>query len=145
MAIPLHWAVCMNRVTLIARHPASPTRAWDRALTENSRVIFVDALPFLAESIRRAFQEDASDIGRIIVDRTGTPMQFLHLLSNLPGEFLGDVLYISREGDSFLSAVGRGGDRVLYSLKPSDVDFYLETCRLTGEEVADPVAKLSAG
>jgi hypothetical protein len=33
-------------------------------------------------------------------------------------------------GDSFLSSVGRGGDRILYSLTPKDMEFYLRTNRL---------------
>jgi len=48
----------------------------------------------------------------------------------LPAAYAGDVLLIE-DDSAFVSATGRGGDRVLYALRPEDVQFYLETKLLT--------------
>ena len=71
------------------------------------------------------------DVERIILDRSASADQFLRFLAALPVEAAGDVMSVGRDGGAFLSAVGRGGDRVLYSLGPTDVAFYLNTNRLT--------------
>ncbi len=130
------------RITLIAR-TAGVSRSWDDSVGADTRLVFVDSLAFVSHAIRRALDVDHEDVARVIVDRIGTPAQFLELLSSLPDHFLGDVLFIRAEGASFLSATGRGGGRLLYALTGSDVDFYLQTMRLVGKEVADPIARLS--
>ena len=56
--------------------------------------------------------------------------EYLRLLSELPAAYAGDVLLIENDS-AFVSATGRGGDRVLYALRPEDVQFYLETKMLT--------------
>ncbi len=51
-------------------------------------------------------------------------------------ELSGDILLIHDNGAGFLSATGRGGDRVLYALTAHDVRFYLETQDLVTGRVA---------
>ena len=71
----------------------------------------------------------------------GAPDEFLDLLTALPTEFTGDALYIRDDGTGVMSATGRGGDRVLYSLNAHDVRFYLETLNLvTGRVVMERTA-----
>lgn len=69
----------------------------------------------------------AHDVERIIIDRCATSDEFLYLLAALPNALAGDVICIRNDGGAFLSATGRGGDRVLYALAPHDLHFYLET------------------
>lgn len=71
------------------------------------------------------------DVERIILDRSASADVFLRFLTALPAGAAGDVMSLSADGGAFLSAVGRGGDRVLYALGAADVAFYLDTNRLT--------------
>lgn len=68
----------------------------------------------------------AHDVERIVVDRCASAEEYLQLLAHLTHEVRADVLLIRENGLSFLSAVGRGGDRVLYALSADDVEFYLQ-------------------
>src|SRR5438105_9188794 len=120
-----------RRITLIARHPSVSNRNWDESNLRN-RLIFVDAFSFLRHAIDRGVNELGEDVARVIIDRTGTALQFLEALASLPHEFVGDVLFLMHDDNGFLSSIGRGGDRVLYALNPHDIDFYLETHGLIG-------------
>jgi hypothetical protein len=115
-----------RRITLVARHLGHASRDWDFSNPIGSRIIFVDAPAFLPHAVHRGI-EAGYDLERIIIDGTGTPMQFLDLLASLPHQFAGDVLLVSGDGGGFVSSPGRGDGRVLYSLKPRDLEFYLET------------------
>jgi|ERR1019366_2654671 hypothetical protein len=115
-----------RRITLLARAAASPTRAWNVSRKAPNRVIFVDAVSMLNFALDRANH----DVDRVLIDGTATSTEYLELLSTLPREFVGDVLFMPAAGNSFLSTVGRGGGRLLYSLLPNDVEFYLQTFRL---------------
>src|SRR5579864_7915647 len=115
-----------RRITLVARRRNATDRDWDES-NPNRRIIFVDAFQFLRFAVERGVRETAQDIERVIIDRVGTPLQFLDVISGLPAEFAGDVLYIFDRKTAYLSTIGRGGDRVLYALTETDIDFYLET------------------
>ena len=126
-----------RRITLIARHPGMPERMWDESSFGGSRLISVDSLSFLPFALDRGINELGYDVDRLIIDRTGTAVQFLELLSSLPEEFLGDVLFVRGDGAGFLSSAGRGGGgRVLYELKAHDIDFYLTTHNLLSTSAA---------
>src|SRR6266702_4113393 len=101
-----------RRITLLARAAASPRRAWNVSGKAPNRVIFVDAVSMVNFALDRANH----DVERVLIDGTATPAEFLELLSGMPREFVGDVLYMRGAENSFLSTVGRGGDRLLYSL-----------------------------
>src|SRR5687768_4510702 len=103
-----------NRLTLVVS--ATARHSWNR-----SGVLFVDSLPRLRRAVA------TNDVERVIIDRCASAEAFLHLLAALPSEVAGDVMMIRDDGGAFLSAAGRGGDRVLYALSPADVDFYVET------------------
>lgn len=76
------------------------------------------------------------DVERVILDRSVTTDEFLDLLAALPSHIAGDVMLVRDNGRAFLSAVGRGGDRVLYALAPCDVAFYFQTHALTAGHFA---------
>jgi hypothetical protein len=88
-------------------------------------VAFIDGGPNLRLAINAALAEETLDAERLILDRGVSAETFLDILATLPREFSGDVLRIDERGHGFLSATGRGGDRVLYALRPDDVRFYL--------------------
>lgn len=115
-----------RRITLIARDPGQDQLNWDESNPMN-RLIFIDAISFLKLAIERGINTHQQDVERVIIDRRGSAVQFLEALSSLPSEFVGDVMFIMEDGNGFLSSIGRGGDRVLYAVGPSDIEFYLET------------------
>lgn len=90
-----------------------------------SLIAFIDAGPCLRLSIDAVLNEPTLDVERLIIDDAATADVFLEILAALPAHFSGDVLRIDGWGCGFLSATGRGGDRLLYSLRPNDVRFYL--------------------
>ena len=91
----------------------------------DTRIAFLDAGPDLRLSIDAVLNEPTLDVARLIIDDAATADVFLEILAALPAHFSGDVLRIDGMGCGFLSATGRGGDRLLYSLRPHDVRFYL--------------------
>ena len=130
-----------RRITLIVRDEASPSIDWDYAHTRESRVAFLDAVGAAAFALDAAVTDVGLDIERVIVDRAGTADDFLNLLTQMPSEIAADVLLIRDDGGGFLSAAGRGGDRVMYALGRHDVRFYLETHGLvTGREALELTA-----
>jgi hypothetical protein len=116
-----------RRITLITHAPRSPHREWDTTLDAPNRLIFVKAFTVLRFALGRGIEEMEQDVERVILDHSSTAADYLTLLTSLPAEFTGDVLLIRDDDSGFLSATGRGGDRVLYALRAQDVEFYLET------------------
>lgn len=134
----------MKRITLIARRATAPNVDWNCASSTSMRVAFLNSVPALKFALGVALSETHMDIERVIVDRAGSAEEFLNLLTDLPAAFTGDVLMIREDGNGFLSATGRGGDRVFYALIARDVRFYLETHDLvTGRAVLE-TAQLKA-
>ena len=123
-----------RRVTLVARDPGPPSRNWDLSRHAPSRIIFVNAFTVLRFAVEHGM-ELARDVERVIIDRTGSAMQYLDFLASLPLEFLGEVMFVRGDGSAYLSSVGRGGHRILYSLSENDVNFYLDTHALTHVEI----------
>ena len=117
-----------QRLTLIVSRSLRPE--WRR-----SRVALIDSLSLVEMAVEQY------DVERIIVDRCASADEFLHLLATLPSQLAGDVLLVRQDGAGFLSATGRGGDRVLYALAPHDVAFYIETHDLSA---GTPVLALTA-
>ncbi|HEU4520394.1 MAG TPA: hypothetical protein VFT12_00230 [Thermoanaerobaculia bacterium] len=116
-----------RRITLISRDPNRATRDWDSSRHAPNRVILLDSFTVLRYAIGSHLVDLDADVERVILDRATSPADYLTLLSALPQTFTGDVLLIRDDDSSFLSALGRGGDRVLYALSAPDLRFYLET------------------
>jgi len=116
-----------TRITLIARQQFKPDVDWNYSPRRANRVAFVESTNALKFALGSALNDVGLDVERVIIDRAGEADDFLELLSAMPQEFAGDALYIRDDGSGFLSATGRGCDRVLYSLAYRDVRFYLET------------------
>ena len=131
-----------EKVTLIARAAEAAARAWDDSIG-GTALVFVDSPSFLPAAIELAMRVHQQQVARVIIDRVVTPIQFLQVITSLPHDFLGDVLFIRSDGESFLSANGRGGDRILYALDADDVRFYLRTMQLIGEEVTEAAVRRS--
>ena len=130
-----------GRVTLIAREPQKPPMDWNATAGSRTPLAFIDSVNALRWSLGPAVSNGALDIVRVIVDRAGAADDFLDLLTSLPAQFTGDVLLIREDGSGILSAMARGGDRVLYALMAYDVRFYLEAHDLVNGRV---VVELSA-
>jgi hypothetical protein len=113
------------RLTLIACGDAHRPD-WSDHPEAAARLAFLNGDSHLRVEVLAALSEPTLDAERLILDRAATADAFLDVLASLPPEFSGDVLRIDDSGGGFLSAAGRGGDRVLYRLRPDDVRFYLE-------------------
>ncbi|HEV7425935.1 MAG TPA: hypothetical protein VGQ46_06170 [Thermoanaerobaculia bacterium] len=117
----------IRRITLIGRGPTTATRCWDASSQATNRIIFVDSISILTGALHHASQ----DVERLILDGAATESQFLDLLTGLPGDFAGDVLFVGGNGlRAFLSTTCRSGGRLLYAMLPADVQFYFEAQRL---------------
>lgn len=121
-----------RRITLILRTDVSPERGWNDTSDSSSRLIFVKGLAVLQYALSTAVTELDRDVQRVILDHSVTDAQFLDLLATLPSAFHGDVVMVRPNDSGFLSAAGRGGDRVLYALSDHDLQFYFATHDLTG-------------
>jgi len=119
----------IRRITLIARGVDAPLRAWDASKDSVSRLIFVESFSIL----RGALDHASQDVERLLIEGTASAAEFLELLTALPPAFIGDVLFMRNGNSSYLSTIGRGDGRLLYALTAGDVNFYLETHRLTAK------------
>jgi len=120
----------LRRITLIARGAAAPAREWDASAHAANRIIFVDTFAILKGALGYA----AEDVDRLFIDCAATESHFLDLLTTLPGDFIGDVLFVNGDERAFLSTTGRSGGRLLYAMLPADVLFYLEAQRLVTKQ-----------
>jgi hypothetical protein len=120
-----------RRIILVSRTKAAPDRPWLTARGAPRRLIFVESFGVIPFALARGVEELGKDIESVIIDGSATAAEYLHLLSRLPAAYAGDVVLID-DDCAFVSATGRGGDRVLYALRPDDVRFYLETKMLVG-------------
>jgi hypothetical protein len=111
-----------RRMTLVTRGPKARLRSWESSSAVTTRLVFAEGVVALRNALRAG-----QDIERVILDQSSTPGEYLDLLSSLPYDFVGDVLLIRPDDRGYLSAIGRGGDRVLYALDANDVQFYLIT------------------
>lgn len=127
-----------RRITLISRGTSAPDRPWLVGREAPHRLIFVGSFGVIPYALARGVEELGEDIESVIVDGNASASQYLHLLSTLPSGYHGDVVLIDSDC-AFVSATGRGGDRVLYALRPDDVQFYLETKQLTGVPSVRPL------
>lgn len=119
-----------ERITLIAREVTRPDFDWDDVHSRGNRVAFLDSVDAICFALDASVTDIGLDVERVIIDRAGTADDFLDLLARLPLELAADVLLIRDDGRGFLSAMGRGGGRMLYALQPRDVRFYLEAHEL---------------
>jgi hypothetical protein len=110
-----------------------PQRNWQCSADAKSRVVLVDSFTVLRYTAGNPLVHIEFDVERIVLDRSTSASDYLALLAELPHAFIGDVLLIREDESGFLSAMGRGGDRILYALSAQDVAFYLETHHLIVE------------
>lgn len=113
------------RISAIVGKPTGPETDWD----SSAPIAFFGSI---SEVMREAEGTDL-DIARIIIEGGNSALEFLYLLSGLRSTCVADVLWICENRSGFLSATGRGGDRILYTLAPDQVRFYLEINGLVTE------------
>ncbi len=119
-----------RRITLVTTDKAGPERSWRSSDDATSRVVFLDSFRLLRSTLQSPLVHSDTDVERIVLDSCCSEADYLSLLAELPHQFTGDILMIRSDSTGFLSATGRGGDRILYALSEEDVEFYLETVRL---------------
>lgn len=129
-----------RRITFITQGPATPDRDWRLAASSTARMVFIESLPVLRYAIQHGVGDMELDVERVILDRAANADDMLHMLATLPPAFRGDILMIRDDDSGYLSAMGRGDDRVLYQLGASDVRFYLEMHGLVSSQQALRVA-----
>lgn len=127
-----------RRITLITRDPRTPERDWDVSRNAPNRLILLDSFTVLRYAITSHAVDLDVDVERVILDQATSAAEYLELLAAIPHTFTGDVLLIRTDNSAFLSSLGRGGDRVLYSLGANDLRFYLEMHALVTGRIAVP-------
>ena len=135
-----------RRITLISRPPQLPERDWNSTDEASSKLVMLDSFTVLRYAMARPLVDLDADVERIVLDRSSSASEYLALLAQLPHQFTGDVLMIRDDDSGFLSATGRGGDRVLYALSAADLQFYLQTHGLvvsSGAVAAAPTQPLT--
>ncbi len=93
----------------------------------------IDTSNGLEPMLRETLEALDFDVVRVIVEGRHSALEFLRLLAAVPPALMADVLWIAPDESGFLSAIGRGGDRVLYLLPADQVRFYLEVNELVME------------
>ncbi|HVR42888.1 MAG TPA: hypothetical protein VMS56_05525 [Thermoanaerobaculia bacterium] len=88
--------------------------------------IILSNYALLEAALHAGVTEYGKEIARVVLDRSVDHADFLDFLSRLPVGFRGDVLLVLPSG-GYLSAMARGDGRYLYSLTPSDIEFYRRT------------------
>lgn len=116
------------RLSAVVRKNGGAVPDWD----PSAAIVFFESMPAL---MCKAEEADL-DIARVIVEGDNDAVEFLYLLASLPQTFTADVLWICESDRGFLSATGRGGDRILLALPPDQVRFYLEVNELVTEQLA---------
>lgn len=112
----------MNRLTLVVTGPSPSQREWVSP-AETTSLMFLDSYQWLEAMIA---SKSELDIARVVLDKgAASSTDLLRLLVSCGEHFRGDVLLIGPDGGGFLSAIGRGGERILYSPTQTDVEFYL--------------------
>jgi hypothetical protein len=128
------------RITLIARNSREPAIDWNYDRFRQEHVDFLGSMAATKLALETAMSETGREIGldieRVIIDRTGDADDFLNLMAALPGEMTADIMFVRDDGNGFLSAMGRGGDRLLYAVDSDDIRFYLEANDLVTARVA---------
>lgn len=104
-----------TRLTLITRGAAG-----------ESRPVFVDSFAIFRWALTSRVGTAHLDVERAIIDRAASADDFLTLLSSVTPETRADILFIDHDDSGYLSARGRGDERVLYALSAMDVQFYLQ-------------------
>ena len=114
-----------RRITLV--NSLDRSRDWSIARNAPNRIVFAASFKILLFAIEDALSKYGHDIERVIIDKTASAADYLDLLAHVSVAFAGDLLFVSDDDHAYLSAIARGGDRVLYPLDGLDLRFYLET------------------
>lgn len=117
-------AVTTSAPVTIINTPNGNWSDWTHCFVD-CEIVSVAEFSTLASTLRRSLHEEGRCVERVVIDGSMPAVSCLEFLATMPRCFLGDVLFIAQEGRTFLSATGRGGERILYMLEPRDVLFYL--------------------
>ena len=98
-----------SAITLLKSKPAWQGVRWSRG-PHIRRVDSVDQIVRAMATVSVA----AASIARIVIEQPVDGAEFLNLITGLPAEFLGDVLFIPSPGRAFLSSRVEGAPRALY-------------------------------
>jgi len=129
-----------RRITVVVVQASKPILDWKFNHSAATQLTFLDSLDSLRFAVSLSVEESSLDLGRVIIDRSATADDLLAFLSSIPTAFTGDILFIRDDLTGFLSATGRGGNRLMYRLEENDLRFYLETNDLVTDRMASPTA-----
>jgi hypothetical protein len=106
----------------------------------NSSVIECPNVSILGSALERGVEE--RDIQGVIIDAAMEASGFLDFLTTIPTSYRGDILFICSSGTYLSSSLSREG-RVFYSMRESDLSFYL-FARFGAIQTPAPVPRLYA-
>lgn len=109
-----------SAITLLKSRPSWKGIRWQRGPMIR-RVDSVDQIVKAMAGVATA----AASVARIIIEEAIEGTAFVNLITSLPSEFRGDVLFINAADRAFLSRAA-DGTRVLYHLEDNDVERYAD-------------------
>lgn len=122
-----------SAITLLHSRPAWKGVNWQRG-PQIRRVESLDQIIRAMSAVTSA----AASIARIVIEEAIDGTAFLNLVTNLPPEFLGDVLLIASPGRAFLSSAFDGSGRALYMIEDTRIlAQYLDACGLRQGEAVE--------
>lgn len=126
----------LSKITIIVSNDSVTDRDWNFS----ARLVFLGDTSSVQRLIEMASFVDL-DIRRVIVDRTQSATEFLATLAALPNDFGGEVLWIESDSRAYLSTLGRGDGRLLYTMGNEDLRFYLEAHELVTGRLNAPMER----
>lgn len=88
-------------------------------------LVRVQNVAMLSAALDTGIHELGIEVTHIILDGAASATEFLSLLTEVSADFRGDILWIAEDGLGFLSGITAGDGRVLYRLRPEDIEFYV--------------------
>lgn len=110
-------------VTLVAAAETELAR-WTAGAAKGQYTVVRD-MELLETTLLSPVIQAAGEIARVIVDGGTTLDHFLRLASTLPETFLGEMLYIRRDGSGYLSTRELQTQRSVRTLTSPEVEVYL--------------------
>jgi len=105
--------------------PEESERArWSAGERAKSYTVVRD-IDVLERTLNSPVLQAAGEIARVVIDGGTTLDRFLVLVSGLPSAFVGEILYIGRDGAGYLSTRELQTMRTVKTLGSSEVEIYL--------------------
>ena len=129
-------------VTYVSATQRRSTMRWRCSPHPGARLLEMPDLAAIQQAIRAGSRH--TQVERVIIDGGATATDFLAFLAAVPPDFAADILFVETRANTFLSASGPEGRRVLYSMSEDDLDFYCSVFSLVDDRTLNVVSACAA-